>query len=116
MHLSEFKAWFDGFTEEMDGAPTPKQWKKIKDRVKEITADYTPPTVFVDHYYRPWRPYWGYEPYWAATGNANLCGTTNTVGSTARAMSQLADYKSHAEPQVALSDWTAAGKAEFRAG
>lgn len=36
MTLAEFKAWFEGFTEDMDGAPNTKQWKRIKDRVKQI--------------------------------------------------------------------------------
>mgnify|MGYP001599249857 CR=1 FL=1 len=116
MHLSEFKAWFDGFTEEMDGTPTPKQWKKIKERVKEITADYTPPTIFVDRYYYPWRHHWDCVPYWAGTTGVGV-STTNlsAIGSAAGSSVQMADYKSAVSQQVSLSDWTQAGKAEFRA-
>ena len=115
MHVSEFKAWFDGFTEEMEGVPTPKQWKKIKERVKEITADYTPPTIFVDRYYYPWRRYWDCQPYWAAGTTGVGVSTLSAVGSSAGSSAQAADYKSAVSPQVSLSDWTSAGKAEFRA-
>ena len=36
MHLQEFKAWFEGYTEAMKGAPTEKQWARIKEQVKKI--------------------------------------------------------------------------------
>lgn len=36
MTPSEFKAWFDGFTEAFTGCPTKAQWARIKDRVAEI--------------------------------------------------------------------------------
>jgi hypothetical protein len=58
MTLAEFKAWFEGFTEAMDGAPDEKQWARIKARVKEIDGVAVTKTVFVDHYYPPYRPYW----------------------------------------------------------
>lgn len=92
MHLSEFQAWFEGFTEEMDGPPSEKQWKKIKARVKDITPYYTPAPVFIDRYIRPWRRYYD-EPYWTRL---------TATGSAERTISQ--------------SDWSAAGKAEYLAG
>lgn len=59
MTLAEFKAWFDGFTESMDGAPDAKQWKRIKARVKEIDGVAITKTVFVDRYVpSPYRPWW----------------------------------------------------------
>jgi len=58
MTLSEFKAWFEGFTECMDGAPDKDQWKRIKARVKEIDGVAVTKTVFVDRYLPPYRPYW----------------------------------------------------------
>lgn len=58
MTLSEFKAWFEGFTECMDGAPDQDQWKRIKARVKEIDGVNVTKTVFVDRYLPPYRPYW----------------------------------------------------------
>lgn len=36
MTVSEFKAWFEGFTEAMDGPPDAKQWARIQSKVKEI--------------------------------------------------------------------------------
>ena len=39
MTLNEFKAWFEGFTEMMEGAPTEKQWRRIKARVVDISND-----------------------------------------------------------------------------
>jgi hypothetical protein len=51
MTLAEFKAWFDGFTEEMDEAPTKKQWERIKKRVKEIDGSPVTERVFVDRYW-----------------------------------------------------------------
>ncbi len=51
---SEFKAWFEGFTESMDGPPSLKQWERIQARVKQITGTPTSYPVFVDRY----RPMW----------------------------------------------------------
>lgn len=58
MTLSEFKAWFEGFTEGMDAAPDEKQWDRIKARVKEIDGVHVTRTVYLDHYVPPYRPYW----------------------------------------------------------
>lgn len=58
MNLSEFKAWFEGFTEDMDGPPNSKQWKRIKKRVSEITSEPTPYPIFVDRYVRPYPQWW----------------------------------------------------------
>jgi hypothetical protein len=67
MTLSEFKAWFEGFTEDMDGAPNEKQWKRIKARVKDISGVALTERVFVDRYLpRPWHGY-PYVSYATAT-------------------------------------------------
>lgn len=60
MTLSEFKAWFEGFTEDMDGAPSVKQFDKIKSKVEEIDDKPIEKTVFIDRY-RDYFPYqrWG---------------------------------------------------------
>ena len=47
MTSSEFKAWFEGFSEGIRGVPTKKQWERIAQRVGEITP--TP---------SPWWPVW----------------------------------------------------------
>lgn len=43
MSLMEFKCWFDGFTEGIEGAPTEKQFERIKAKVKEIAPEPRPP-------------------------------------------------------------------------
>lgn len=42
MTLSEFKAWFDGFTEAMDRPPDERQWERVKAKVAEIGVDRAP--------------------------------------------------------------------------
>ncbi|MCJ8053849.1 hypothetical protein GB928_018495 [Shinella curvata] len=58
MTLSEFKAWFEGFTEGMAGTPDADQWKRIQARVTEIDGVAVTRTVFVDRYLPAYRPYW----------------------------------------------------------
>ena len=38
MTVSEFKAWFEGYTENLNSevAPSKKQWTRIKERIAEI--------------------------------------------------------------------------------
>lgn len=50
MTLSEFKAWFEGFSEGIDKAPTEKQFAKIKAKVALITGTPTTYPVFIDRY------------------------------------------------------------------
>jgi hypothetical protein len=51
MTPSEFKAWFTGYVENIDGKPSDKQWTRIKARVTEIDGVTTPRQVFVDRYW-----------------------------------------------------------------
>lgn len=60
MNTQEFKAWFEGFTESMNGVPSKKAWERIKSRVAEITEKPTEIRYFYDHY---WRPYLHTYPY-----------------------------------------------------
>lgn len=55
MTLSEFKAWFSGFTEMMDGPPNADQWSRIQARIKEI--DDRPASKPVA-YRETGRPFW----------------------------------------------------------
>jgi len=73
MTLSEFKAWFEGYIEDMDGPPSAKQWKKVKARVKEIDG-----TTITEHVY--FHRYWpGHPPnYWS--GPLLVGGTGVDVG------------------------------------
>lgn len=36
MTLDEYKAWLDGFSEGVNGAPTETQWKKIRDKLNQV--------------------------------------------------------------------------------
>lgn len=91
MTLSEFKAWFEGFTESMDGPPSLKQWERIQGRVKEITGAPVSYPVFVDRYLPAVKPWWADDihrytvratgaavPY--ATLNAGPCQAAMGVG------------------------------------
>lgn len=39
MTLGEFKAWLDGYAEGFDGAPTPEQWAKVREKLEGVQAD-----------------------------------------------------------------------------
>lgn len=77
MTLSEFKAWFEGYTEGLDGAPTEKQFKRIKAKVAEITGTPISYPVFIDRYRDVWPRYrdtgWP-QPIvsWSSTGAAGM--------------------------------------------
>lgn len=89
MTLAEFKAWFEGFTEYVEGVPNEKQWKRIKARVKEIDGVPVTKTVFVERYVTPYVPY---RPYWSSL---DVCSSGNTafgvsaVGKTATSANQF---------------------------
>jgi len=59
MTINEFKAWFEGYTENITKLPTQKQWARIKERVDEIDAKEGKweKIIYRDHY-RPWWPEW----------------------------------------------------------
>ena len=60
MTPSEFKAWFDGFTEALAGVPSEAQWARIKARVAEIDGRSITERVYIHRY---GAPYWGYPTY-----------------------------------------------------
>ena len=77
MNLQEFKAWFEGFTENLDGTPTAKQWKRIQEKIgKIVDAPPVPVHVFHDHYYKPWARWYG--PIYST--NAQAYGLSLTCG------------------------------------
>ena len=104
MHLSEFKAWFTGYTEEMKGTPTKDQWAKIKKRVSEISNDYTPMPVFVDRYWQPLRPFWSY--------NTVYCNSTTPTVTSNGGTGETSPVYSY---NLSQGDWTELGRAEFKA-
>lgn len=96
MTLAEFKAWFEGFTEDMEGAPTAKQWKRIKDRVKQIDGTaITKEVIYRDRYWRD---------YWTVWGDPPMGVYSVGTAVNADAYNGLA---------TAVGDLTALGKAEF---
>lgn len=81
MQLSEFKAWFEGYTESMKGTPTEKQWARIKERIAEIDGKPVTERVFVDRYwpsYQPW--YFRDLQYYPPTRSTLIVGTSGGVG------------------------------------
>lgn len=98
MTLSEFKAWFEGFTETLEGPPDAKQWKRIQARVKEITGNPITERVYIER--------WPYRAYFSA-GTCNVQGGVGHTASLA-APGRTGDFDSHR----ALY---AAGAAEFNA-
>ncbi len=63
MTTSEFKAWFEGYTENISKIPTQKQWARIKVRVGDLAKGDDQTTVvyrdgYHDHPSRPWWPQW----------------------------------------------------------
>lgn len=69
MTLQEFKAWFDGFTENIgEKVPTQKQWKRIKERVSEIDGTAISYPVYIDRWIHP------YPRYWSSGGGTWMSG------------------------------------------
>lgn len=115
MTLSEFKAWFEGYTEGLEGAPTKAQFERIKEKVKEIQG--TVPTsypIFVDRWAQPYRRYW--DTYWTSTGGTLMGRAQGLSGSGYASNATLAakgDAVTEAfDPQAAFY---ALGKAEAQA-
>lgn len=123
MTLSEFKAWFEGYTDGLDGAPNEKQFKRIKAKVAEITGEPITRQIWVDRYHHYWsHPVWngltginvGYSAgavgHGATVGNAVLTNA-NAIGATPESARygagdiQAAEWDGHAAMY-------AAGKAE----
>lgn len=78
MTLAEFKAWFEGFTEGMEGRPTEAQFKRIKAKVKEINDQPLTREVIVEKYRDyPWfRPYW-YGGSWGYSSGGSGFSTSS---------------------------------------
>lgn len=84
MTLTEFKAWFDGYTENLEGAPNGKQWKRIKEQVSQIDGAPITHTVYVDRYVRPGYPYYGALGFAQNTFSADAIGSQSYNRSAAR--------------------------------
>ena len=94
MTPSEFKAWFDGFTEAFSGCPTKAQWARIKERVSEIDGKPITERIYVDRYWP------GYYPQWSSLGGI-VCGTvaqnqaSNNMASISQNAVSVASFDSH---------------------
>lgn len=83
MTPSEFKAWFEGFTDAMSGPPTKAQWAKIKERVDMIDGTPISPVVI--------REYWPrYYPWYTTTGGCSYT-TTDAISNYTVTTSKLLD-------------------------
>lgn len=38
MTLQEFKSWLEGFSENIEGAPSTKQWERIQEQIQKVRA------------------------------------------------------------------------------
>ena len=111
MTLAEFKAWFEGFTESMDAAPSKKQWERIKERVGQIDGTVlTREVIYRDrywpHYVHHWGPYYTNiygmgSPTLAAQGHNSMMANGNLGMASANQLSAgtlmdlgKADYQS----------------------
>lgn len=68
MNIQEFKAWFEGFNENLNGPPDTRQWARIVEKICMIkNAPPTKEVVFRDHWYQPWQRYWPSYVTWAVS-------------------------------------------------
>lgn len=82
MTLAEFKAWFDGFSETMDGPPNEKQWDRIKARVAEISNTPISYPIFVERYREPYRRWYDSPVIWGSAQNTGSVSKTELGAST----------------------------------
>lgn len=108
MKLNEFKAWFDGFTEGMEGRPTDKQWKRIKEQVAAIDGTPISYPVYVDRYYQPYRR-WYDSVTWGLSADAR---NGNDLRACQTAVGSLSGPIHNSEAFDGVTAMYAAGKAE----
>ena len=81
MQVSEFKAWFEGFTESIEGLPNKKQWERVKEKVALVDGKSIVYREYVDRWYS--RPYYGSSwttlSYNAADTNCNGVGSSQIM-------------------------------------
>ncbi len=90
MTLTEFKAWFEGYTENLDGTPNTKQWKRIKSRISKLNGEAITERIFIDRYLP--RRYSDYSyPYltWCVTERADTDASHQPAFQSTTAMAVL---------------------------
>lgn len=88
MNTNEFKAWFDGFNEGVSVAPSEEQWNRIKKIVRGLDGAPVTERRFYDHYWAPYRPYFGDQlgpvrpgvVYCSTSTGAAVCGSVEGCG------------------------------------
>lgn len=87
MNLSEFKSWFEGFTENLDGVPNPKQWARIRAKIGEIKdAPATTRVEYIYSYPQYWQPY---QPVrWGTYYSTNIGGSVQAHQNYQQAQAQ----------------------------
>ena len=103
MTPSEFKAWFEGFTEAVPGVPTKAQWARIKTRVAEIDGRPITEHVYLHRYWNTYPIYCNTLPVYTSqghltTGNGTITLTAGGTSSTSAVVqaSNTAHFDSHA--------------------
>jgi hypothetical protein len=59
MTLNEFKAWLDGFSSAIDGAPTEKQWEIIMQKLANVTTEVVTQTIRGNPLFRDYQAFTG---------------------------------------------------------
>ena len=77
MNMSEFKAWFEGFSEVITVAPNPQQWARIKQRLAQVDGVPTTYPVYLREYGYPVGREWWVYPSLSPTVT---CGGSATSG------------------------------------
>lgn len=83
----EFKAWFEGFTENIIGTPTDLQWRRVRERVAEINGQPVTEHHFFNNYWPP-----NYSSYRQYLFPNTIIGGGYSMASTANQASSLAGY------------------------
>jgi hypothetical protein len=110
MTLAEFKAWFEGFTEDMEDAPNEKQWERIKARVKDIDGVAVTREVYVDRYWPRYLPY--SQPLWSS----QLVGAGSLHSSiSANAGNAMQNHAASAGNSTVATNMSVLGKADYEA-
>lgn len=94
MTLSEFKAWFEGYTEGLETAPTKAQFERIKEKVAEINGAPITQTVFVDRY-RDYQRVWGQPVWYGGTAGYSAGSVSGNIGNAVLPNVQV-EFDSHA--------------------
>lgn len=123
MNMSEFKAWFEGFSEVITVAPNPQQWARIKQRLAQVDGVPTTYPVYLREYGYPVGREWWVYPSLSPTVTCGSTGSFVTSGYVQNAEAMADNYNppgfatsaTLTVPFDALAAFNFAGRAEFDA-